>query len=953
MQLTSNSGTVHLISAYAPTLDAENVTKDRFYEDLHSTLASIPDREEVFLLGDFNARVGADHENWPICLGRFGIGKLNGNGQRLLEFCSTNDLSITNTFYNGKDHHKVSWRHPRSKHWHQIDFIIVKKKHLNSVKITRSYHSADCNTDHTLVVSKTKVTPKRTHRATKRKLPKLNLVNMKNDARKEKFQRQFVASLGDIDDTSPDNAWNCIKNAMYDSGKEAFGVSKTSRSDWFEASAPVLLPLIEKKRTALLAHINAPSNITQNQLRDSKSTLQREARRCANIYWEHLCTDIQTASDMGDIRRMYEKIRVALGPQPSKVAPLKSLNGENITDKHKQMDRWVEHYSQLYSKERHLDQNAENLIPQHPIMQELDAEPTQEELCKAIEYLSNGKSPGKDNIPAEILKENKEIVLPYIYKLLLICWKHRAIPKDMRDASIVTLYKNKGDKGDCNNYRGISLLSITGKAFARVLLKRLQKLAERVLPESQCGFRSGRSTMDMIFSLRQLQEKCREQNKPLHIAFVDLTKAFDTVSRSGLFMVLEKIGCPPTLLQLIRSFHEDMEATVQFDGSTSNSFDIKSGVKQGCVLAPTLFGIFFAVLLKVAFKDSPGDVFLHWRSDGSLFNLSRLRAKRKTNKSLLRDFLFADDAALAAHNEANLQSMMDKLSNACKVFSLVISVKKTVILSLDGTTPAMINLDNKPLEQVKKFCYLGSNMTASLSLDDEISARIGKAATTFGKLNKRAWNNKMLTINMKIKIYEACVLSTLLYGAETWTIYAHQEKRLEVFHFRCLRKILGITWEDKITNTEVLSRASIPSMAATLCKRRLRWLGHVKRMDDTRIPKQLLYGELAHGKRSRGRPKLRFKDTCKYSLVKCHIDHETWEKAADNRLQWKAIVKEGVHLLEEEKNEARDLKRQQKKINPPQPCGNYLTCQNCGRACLSNIGRISHEKSCRTKTKVN
>ena len=101
----------------------------------------------------------------------------------------------------------------------------------------------------------------------------------------------------------------------------------------------------------------------------------------------------------------------------------------------------------------------------------------------------------------------------------------------MRDANIVTLYKNKGDRSDCNNDRGISLLSVVGKVFARVALTKLQILAERTLPESQCGFRTGRSTIDMIFSVRQLQEKCREQRRPLFIAFIDLTKAFYLVSR--------------------------------------------------------------------------------------------------------------------------------------------------------------------------------------------------------------------------------------------------------------------------------------------------------------------------------------------------------------------------------------------------------------------------------------
>lgn len=114
----------------------------------------------------------------------------------------------------------------------------------------------------------------------------------------------------------------------------------------------------------------------------------------------------------------------------------------------------------------------------------------------------------------------------------------------MRNAKIVTLYKNKGDRSDCSNYRGISLLSIVGKLYARVLFVRLQQLAERVYPESQCGFRAERSTVDMIFSLRQLQEKSREQQKPLYVAFIDLTKAYDLVSRDGLFNILLKIGCP-------------------------------------------------------------------------------------------------------------------------------------------------------------------------------------------------------------------------------------------------------------------------------------------------------------------------------------------------------------------------------------------------------------------------
>ena len=213
----------------------------------------------------------------------------------------------------------------------------------------------------------------------------------------------------------------------------------------------------------------------------------------------------------------------------------------------------------------------------------------------------------------------------------------------MRDSKIITLYKNKG---------------IVGKVFARVILMRLQKLAERIYPESQCGCRAGRSTIDMIFSLRQLQEKCTEQHMPLYIAFIDLTKAFDLVSRDGLFKVLPTIGCPPKLQSMIESFHTDAKGTVQFYGSSSEPFEIRSGAKQGCVLAPTLFGIFFGLLLKHAFDTTTEGIYLRTRSDGRLFNLARLRAKTKVREVLIRDMLFADDAAVVAHTQEELQSLM-------------------------------------------------------------------------------------------------------------------------------------------------------------------------------------------------------------------------------------------------------------------------------------------------------
>ena len=170
---------------------------------------------------------------------------------------------------------------------------------------------------------------------------------------------------------------------------------------------------------------------------------------------------------------------------------------------------------------------------------------------------------------------------------------------------------------------------------------------------------------------------------PLYIALIDLAKAFDLVSRDGLFKVLPKIGCPPKLQSMIGSFHTDTKETVQFNGSFSETFEIRSGVKQGCVLATMLFGTFFGLLLKHVLDTTTEGIYFRTRSDDSLFNLARLRAKTNVRKDLIRDMLFADDAAVATHTQEELQSLMDCFSQACKDFGLTISLKKTNVLGQD------------------------------------------------------------------------------------------------------------------------------------------------------------------------------------------------------------------------------------------------------------------------------
>ena len=170
-------------------------------------------------------------------------------------------------------------------------------------------------------------------------------------------------------------------------------------------------------------------------------------------------------------------------------------------------------------------------------------------------------------------------------------------------------------------------------------------------------------------------------------------------------------------------------------------------------------------------------------------------------------------------------------------------------MSWDSTqteAPPVITIDDYELDVVCQFTYLGSTITENLSLDTEIDKRIGKAASTLVRLTVRVWRSPKLSVKTKMAVYNACVISTLLYDSETWNTNAGQERMLNTFHLRSIRRILGISWQDKVTNADVLSRSGLPSMYTLLRQRRLRWLG--------RIPKDILYGELALARRTTGRP---------------------------------------------------------------------------------------------------
>ncbi|VDL99513.1 unnamed protein product [Schistocephalus solidus] len=334
-------------------------------------------------------------------------------------------------------------------------------------------------------------------------------------------------------------------------------------------------------------------------------------------------------------------IKAIYGPCIKGSAPLLSSDGTTLlTEKSQILKRWAEHFRSVLNCSSAISDAAIDRLPQVDTNNDLDLPPSLPETIRAVQQISSGKAPGSDAIPPEVYKHGGPRLMAELTTLFQEMWRQGQVPQDFKDATIVHLYKRKGNRQLCDNHRGISLLNIAGKIFARILLNRLNgHLEQGLLPESQCGFRRHRGITDMIFAARQLQEKRQDMRTHIFTTFVDLTKAFDTLNRDGLWKVMQTFGCPERFTHMVRQLHDGMTARVTDNGTVSEAFAVTNGVKQGCVLAPTLFSLMFSAMLMDAYRDEQPGIRIAYRTDGHLLNSRRMHYTA-CDRSILQSSIF-------------------------------------------------------------------------------------------------------------------------------------------------------------------------------------------------------------------------------------------------------------------------------------------------------------------------
>ncbi|CAF4329403.1 unnamed protein product [Rotaria sp. Silwood2] len=736
---------VTYIAVYAPVNSYNKSMADKcdqFYLQLQETIDKVPKEDMIVLMGDFNARVGKqEHLTMPQIVGPHAVDVKNENGIRLIDFCLTNNIVISNTFF----------------------------QHKSSIEDVRVYRRAagSIGTDHHLMRSKVKLHLISRRKKTQQKHLQLDRSKLQDDNIIENFQTDLKKSFEDVksDGVNINVKYFTFVQHIKEAAETYFKFDNSDNSKRKEWLTDDILRAVEKKSSAYLIWQSYCGTSEEKKYKRKYVSCRNLVKSLVNKrqidYWDEL-SKIETAIINRDPATAYTMIRrLKGGKQNVENSPIQDKNGKLLTNSRDQLDRWREYFSELLNVNSVVDPHVIDHIS-IPVIPTAEQErqnepPTLEEISQALKQMKNRKAPSNDDISTDILKAGELPVLKWLHEIFVDIWQNEEIVDDWILAILIRLFKNKGDKKQCDNYRGISLLVVASKLFTRVILNRIQKLIDKQLLEQQACFRSNRSTIDQIFILKMTMEKSREFNRPLYMCFIDIQKAYESVNRELLWKICQHYGLTDKVVRLIKLIYKNTGAKVRINGELCESFNIETGVVQE-----------EASLTDIKLAHGSNDFYHSGREKYEEFDILTL--------------IYADDLIVMCNTINDLEKFILVFEKVTQQHGLIMSVKKTCIMSLQqfkqdingkiSKNQEVDQLDvdiiirNHKIEITDSFCYLGCLLSRDQHLDKEIEVRLTKATAAFNMLKSAIWCRKTFSVNAKLRIFQACILPVLLYGSE-------------------------------------------------------------------------------------------------------------------------------------------------------------------------------------------
>lgn len=855
LKIKCNNQLLSIIQVYAPTEKATDEEINSFYTTLQ--IAHSHTGESVFLIGDFNAKVGQlkteDSENFV--MGKFGYGNRNERGEKLIQYALEHKLSIMNSFFKARKNRKWTWLSPCGKIKNEIDFIL--SNHPKRIRNIEVLHGFGFRSDHRLVRATYTLEQGKKSRTSFNAQPKLLRTNEDTSS----YLKNLEINIRQLETYQEEDI-----QPFYNKLANIINTSLACRSKNKEQK--MINKILSESTKTFLTRRTELLKIKQKtkEMKEELSTLFKTTSKAIDKdYKEYRHKIIENnLNEYRSTKKAYKK----LSTHKNWIQNLKSKS-EEMKTRNDIMNCATNFYRELYSESISCITTVEAAIANSQNTNELP--PVDEkEVIKHISKLRPHKSPGPDGIQNEALKAGAILLsrpLMYLFNKVLNIGQ---VPIQWKRSDIILIYK-KGDPQDISNYRPISLLSSVYKLFTSILQSRLSPQIDNYQPVEQAGFRSGFSTTDHIQVLQQVMEKYKEFNKPLYIAFIDYAKAFDTISHDAIWEALNKCYINENYVRVLKDIYEGSVSQVKLE-TRGPDIPIRRGVRQGDPLSPKLF----IMVLQHVFDN------LNWQAEGIRINKDRLTHLR-----------FADDIVLFSETSKGLERMITSLNEESEKVGLKMNENKTKIVTNDYINA--IYLKGKPLEYVSNYIYLGKQ----LSFDDkneelEVERRINMSWKKFWSLKEILKGE--FPLYLKKIVLDTCVLPTLTYGCQTWTFSTKTKNKLITCQKAMERSVLKIRKIQKVKSEKIRQKTKVIDALQYALKQKWQWAGHIARRTDKRWTLQTTMWKGPKGKRRRGRPRKRWIDDIKT------IAGSDWIRKAMDKGIWKkleeAFTREGVPIID-------------------------------------------------------
>ena len=750
-----------IIGAYFPHTGYPDHEVEEVYSAISSILEHCKKRKELVIVGgDFNAEIGERNElDDPSFIGKHTIGNTNPRGAWLKQFCCLNGLAISNTLYPKCKENIATYIGPNLRP-RQIDYILVDRRTKCLLRDAASAQAPNIGSDHKAVQMRLCLDVKFKARKSKQRVDWNHIC--------PDFFRENLERMISHQEVSSNSNQTChaleqilLRAATESVNSRHAGEAGGQSNNMADEQVRTLI-----KRRWTVSHGTAERKEISKLIQKGIRKLKREKRRD------------QIKARLEEFKNIKHIPRFKTREKSRYIAQMVDEHGKTKTHRMSIANIFASFYEELYSKQGSgvANDNAEHINRDEiPVF-------TENELMKALKSLKNGKCKDTAGIKAEMLKNTgcrtRKVLLDLFNSILQ---GTSETPKSWRKSVITVLYKS-GDPTEAKNYRPICIIPLLYKLFSKLLYSRLYPILDLAQCPDQAGFRHNYSTVDHLFVFKMLQEKSEEFQLNTWAAALDFKKAFDSIDQLFIWEALEDQQVPIGYIRVLQDLYKEQRAKVKTD-RLSRNFQIQRGTKQGDPLSSLLFN---AVLEKVM------------RRAKENFEAKKYGVQLgTTDNSRLTNLRFADDVLIIAKSLNQLTEMIRCLKDEAGKCGLELHPDKTKIISSTNRNgrPAarhakVGDLKIEILQMSASLKYLGCQISFGEMQEMELRQRIRGGWAKFME-HKQELTGKHYSLNSRLRLFNAVVTPTVLYGSECWTTSKHLESVLKTTQRKMLRIILG------------------------------------------------------------------------------------------------------------------------------------------------------------------